>query len=422
MKSFLGGALFGALAAAHPGHGLDKRASSIPVGTVITKCTVPNAVAITFDDGPFDYTEHVLDLFKAAGMKATFFLNGENYGTITDYAATMKRMVAEGHQLGSHTWSHVDLGQTTSATTIQTQMTKLETAFLNIMGWYPYYMRPPFLSTSALALSTLKTLGYHVINVDIDTLDWQYNTADTIQTAVTNYKKGLDAGGSISLSHDPEYTTAYTLAQTMIDYVKSKGKSSVTVGECLGDPSANWYRTDRNTPYNPSGVSSSKAPSSTSSKPASTSSKPASSGVSTSKPASSGVSTSKPASSAPTKTSSVPASSAPPSTPSGKPTPDDTCGGSNGYTCKSGECCSQWGWCGTGSEFCGTGCQIAYGTCTSTGGGGGTTPPITSPDDSCGGTTGYTCGGNQCCSQYGWCGTGTAYCGNGCQSLFGRCT
>jgi peptidoglycan/xylan/chitin deacetylase (PgdA/CDA1 family) len=66
-------------------------------------------------------------------------------------------------------------------------------------------MRPPYLSTSATALSALKTLGYYVISVDIDTLDWQYNTASTIQTAVTNYKKGLDAGGSISLSHDPEY-------------------------------------------------------------------------------------------------------------------------------------------------------------------------------------------------------------------------
>jgi peptidoglycan/xylan/chitin deacetylase (PgdA/CDA1 family) len=84
-------------------------------------------------------------------------------------------------------------------------------------------MRPPYLSTSSTSLSVLKTLGYHVISVDIDTLDWQYNTAATIQTAVTNYENGLDAGGTISLSHDPEQTTAYTLAQAMIDYVKSKG-------------------------------------------------------------------------------------------------------------------------------------------------------------------------------------------------------
>ena len=70
---------------------------------VISSCTAPNTVAITFDDGPFQYTDSVLEQFDAAGMKATFFLNGQNWGNIYDYADTVERMYAAGHQIGSHT-------------------------------------------------------------------------------------------------------------------------------------------------------------------------------------------------------------------------------------------------------------------------------------------------------------------------------
>lgn len=52
---------------------------AVPVGRAITSCTVPGTVALTFDDGPFDYTNKAMNLLKAAGFRATFFLNGDNY-------------------------------------------------------------------------------------------------------------------------------------------------------------------------------------------------------------------------------------------------------------------------------------------------------------------------------------------------------
>lgn len=70
---------------------------------VIYACTQPNTIALTFDDGPYIYTSTVLDKLKAAGMKATFFVNGQNWGNIYDNQAVVKRMIAEGHQIGSHT-------------------------------------------------------------------------------------------------------------------------------------------------------------------------------------------------------------------------------------------------------------------------------------------------------------------------------
>jgi peptidoglycan/xylan/chitin deacetylase (PgdA/CDA1 family) len=106
--------------------------------------------------------------------------------------------------------------------------------------------------------------------------------------------------------------------------------------------------------------------------------------------------------------------------------PDNSCGGSKGYTCPSGKCCSQYGWCGSTSSYCGTGCQSAFGICgtiiTSS------TAPVPnptalpiSPDNSCGSDVGYRCSANACCSQYGWCGTTSGHCGTGCQNAFGPC-
>jgi len=73
-----------------------------------------------------------------------------------------------------------------------------------------------------------------------------------------------------------------------------------------------------------------------------------------------------------------------------------------GASCSDGNCCSQYGWCGTSSAYCGSGCQPSYGSCQC--------------GSQAGGVTCSELGYGGCCSQYGWCGTGSAYCGSGCQS------
>jgi peptidoglycan/xylan/chitin deacetylase (PgdA/CDA1 family) len=72
-------------------HAIGKRA--IPYGTAITTCTVPGVVALTFDDGPWVYTESVLDQLKAGGHRATFFINGNNYDSIYNHNSTVRRQV-----------------------------------------------------------------------------------------------------------------------------------------------------------------------------------------------------------------------------------------------------------------------------------------------------------------------------------------
>lgn len=103
---------------------------------------------------------------------------------------------------------------------------------------------------------------------------------------------------------------------------------------------------------------------------------------------------------------------------------DRTCGGQNGYNCKGsswGSCCSRYGYCGSDADYCGTGCQPVFGDCSSTR---IIRRAISSPDGTCGESSGYTClnssHGNCCGSSY-FCGDTTQYCGLGCQPGFGAC-
>lgn len=90
-------------AVASPVERAHQRRQNVPFGSIINSCTVSGTIALAFDDGPYIYTEQVLDELAAAGVKATFFVNGQNFAAIADYASTVQRMVNEGHQVASHT-------------------------------------------------------------------------------------------------------------------------------------------------------------------------------------------------------------------------------------------------------------------------------------------------------------------------------
>jgi peptidoglycan/xylan/chitin deacetylase (PgdA/CDA1 family) len=97
-------------------------------------------------------------------------------------------------------------------------MTQLETAMLSIIGVFPTYMRIPYFSYNDAVLSTLGGLGYHIIQCDIDTLDWSSEA-----NAPSTFQAGLDAGGTITLAHDPLEQTVDNLVPYMINAIKAKG-------------------------------------------------------------------------------------------------------------------------------------------------------------------------------------------------------
>lgn len=113
--------------------------------TRIAHCHKERTIALTFDDGPSEYTSDLLDLLAKYDAKATFFITGNNNGkgeidTTKQWFDLIKRMVAEGHQVGSHTFDHVRLS-TTSAELRKLEILKNERAIANIIGkGYPIHL------------------------------------------------------------------------------------------------------------------------------------------------------------------------------------------------------------------------------------------------------------------------------------------
>lgn len=209
---------------------------------------------MTYDDGPQKkFTEHILDHFKSYGAKATFFVTGNNInkGQIDiEYVDVVKRMDSEGHQIASHTWTHLDLSKI-DAKDRKSQLIMNEMAIRNIIGKIPTYLRPPYSSCTEASgcQKDVADLGYHITNFNIDTDDYNQNTPEHIQIAKNNFLGNITKGGAtaqdsqwLSIGHDIHEQTAYNLTGYMLETITKLGYKAVTVGECLGDPKENWYR------------------------------------------------------------------------------------------------------------------------------------------------------------------------------------
>ncbi|KAF9987901.1 hypothetical protein BGZ75_010309 [Mortierella antarctica] len=222
-------------------HSLQKRAAA----TVITRCTVPGTLALTFDDGPFLHTNGLLDILRSRAVKATFFMNGNSYGRIEDFAAAVKRAYDDGHQIASHTWDHKDL-TSLNQTEVLSEITLLEDAFKKIIGVRPTYMRPPFGSLNTHVLEVLGERDYTAVTWDTDTQDWahtdNFEASFKVYESILNNPNEITQPGHIVLQHEVNQVTALQVAPMAIDLALVRGFKVVTVGECLGDPSRNWYK------------------------------------------------------------------------------------------------------------------------------------------------------------------------------------
>ncbi|KAK2764564.1 hypothetical protein FQN54_009259 [Arachnomyces sp. PD_36] len=210
--------------------GLKARAGPSP-GTVITSCTEPGTIALTFDDGPYTYMSTILDALAQANASATFFVTGTLYDCIYNNADTLKAAYDAGHQIASHTWTHADLA-TLSESDINNEMAQLETAFANILGVKPTYMRPPNGSTGGSATTALGALGYRLVTWDIDSQDWNGADAGTSQGY---FEQAGTSASHIALMHETIQSTAEQLVPWVLEWATTNGLKMVTVAECVGD-------------------------------------------------------------------------------------------------------------------------------------------------------------------------------------------
>ena len=181
-------------------------------------------IAITFDDGPHpSYTEQLLDGLKERGVPATFFVTGEHAELHPDI---IKRMQQEGHLIGNHTYSHIQLTKK-NREKFKQELIKTNEILKEIIGEDVQYVRPPYGSWDK---SFEKELNMFPVLWTIDPLDWCSSNVSCIVDKIVGKAKE----DSIILMHD-YYDTSVTAALQAIDELLEEGYTFVTVEEILFD-------------------------------------------------------------------------------------------------------------------------------------------------------------------------------------------
>jgi peptidoglycan-N-acetylglucosamine deacetylase len=200
-------------------------------GKTIYKVEVPKqekVIALTIDDGPWKpTTEQMLDILKENNVKATFFWVGK---TVETYPQIARRVVAEGHAIGNHTWSH--RYQRFSPTAAKEEIERTAKIIDQTTGVKTLLFRPPggYLNNGLAAYA--KSQKYSV-------LMWSQTSADTdprakYQVFVKNVLRDAQPGG-IVLMHDGGGDRSRTVKAlpAIIQGLKQKGYRFVTIPELM---------------------------------------------------------------------------------------------------------------------------------------------------------------------------------------------
>lgn len=171
-------------------------AMALAMSDVPTGAAQYRGVYLTYDDGPDPrLTPHLLDALAVYGMRATFFVVGRQ---IAGSGHLLNRMVNEGHMIGNHSWSHVNM-QNLSLDQILTEIDHANDAIASHVGFTPPIFRPPY---GALPPGASKAItqarGMSTVLWTLDTNDWRDPGADEVARRVVT----MTRPGSVVLMHD----------------------------------------------------------------------------------------------------------------------------------------------------------------------------------------------------------------------------
>ncbi|MGJ6962157.1 polysaccharide deacetylase family protein [Streptosporangium sp. G11] len=198
-------------------------------------CVRIKCVALTFDDGPGAYTGPLLDILAGHRARATFFVVGRMVSG--SGVGILRRMVAEGHELGNHTWAHPRLPLLSQAG-IREELGRTQWIVKQVTGVTMILMRPPYGLTDDRVAAESRQLGLAQIMWDVDTLDWRDQDSEIVA------QRGAEAEpGSVVLMHDIHATTVQAVPR-LLDRLAARGFRFVTLSELYGgrpEPGRKYY-------------------------------------------------------------------------------------------------------------------------------------------------------------------------------------
>jgi peptidoglycan/xylan/chitin deacetylase (PgdA/CDA1 family) len=196
----------------------------------------PPAVALTFDDGPSEWTLEIARALEVHGCRGTFFVLGSS---VERRPAVIKALAEAGHEIGSHLWSHEDPEQQ-SRVALRAEMERAAGAISAAGGGRPRLVRPPYCGAPDAVARAASFGGVtHIVLRSVDPVDWRAESPAEIVEAVL----GKIGPGDIVCMHDgispmnkgtkSRGPTAAAVAE-LVPALLKRGLRPVTVSELLG--------------------------------------------------------------------------------------------------------------------------------------------------------------------------------------------
>ncbi len=198
-------------------------------------------VAMTFDDGPNPRnTPRLLDMLRQRNIKATFYVIGQN---VEMYPQIVRRTVAEGHEIGNHSYSH-RLYTKMSDSEVLKDLTRTRDAIAKASGVVPRTLRPPYGAlTQRQRQFVHEQLGYPTVLWSVDPLDWKRPGPSVVCARIVKAANN----GAIILSHDLHSQTVDAMPATL-DKLLRKGFKFVTVSQMIAMKEAASVASAQNSP------------------------------------------------------------------------------------------------------------------------------------------------------------------------------
>ncbi|WP_455542713.1 polysaccharide deacetylase family protein [Intestinibacter sp.] len=189
-------------------------------------------VALTFDDGPDEvFTPQVLDILKKYDVKATFFVIGEK---VPYNKKIVKREQDEGHEIGNHTYTHINAAKKTRAE-IEDEVTKTQEVIKEVTGKYPTLFRPPYRALNRDLCQIVKSKNMNIVLwSNIDVRDWSNPGVSTMVNTIDSNVEN----GNIIILHDynsvrNDKSQTIQALEIIIPDLKEKGYKFVTISQLM---------------------------------------------------------------------------------------------------------------------------------------------------------------------------------------------
>jgi peptidoglycan/xylan/chitin deacetylase (PgdA/CDA1 family) len=187
--------------------------------------TTEKVVALTFDDGPAQYTESILNTLKQQNVSGAFFCIGKN---IAGKEETLQRIKDEGHIIGNHSYSHAYWFDMWSAAKMMADMKDMSSLVQKTSGITPVLFRPPYGVINFNLAAAIKGKKYTSIGWNIRSFDTKIKDKQKLTSRIISQLKP----GSIILLHDSMQITAEILPE-LIKQIQANGYKFLRLDKML---------------------------------------------------------------------------------------------------------------------------------------------------------------------------------------------